>query len=151
MKRLDKLIQAVQMLSETLPAEAATLALAAAVAGADLNIYNTVPGRGYVRTGQTRRSIRIQRWGKDWLLIAGYGAYKVEFGSPPAWDWVTINADFKAGAVSGVPGMSNLRQSTVSIGRSGLNWRVPGPFIAPAALAATFHMHRRFREELKKL
>lgn len=116
-----------------------------ALRGLFLNVYGTEPGayeRTFFLASQIYSSLQVSATTVTVTLgdKADY-AEKIEYGDPASVSDVDILA-----RLNGMPPGSDL-----SYGRSGVKWRLPGPYITPAILAAQYKLHAEVEALVKRL
>jgi hypothetical protein len=117
-----------------------------ALLGVDANVYSTEPG-AYERTEELKRSIYSKVLGSGDLGVevgatADYASH-VEYGS-------SVNALNEGQLLQATEGRGK-PQSPLTLGRSGVRWTLPGPFILPAAVFGRVLLEKAFVTTVKKI
>ncbi|GEM45914.1 HK97 gp10 family phage protein [Deinococcus cellulosilyticus] len=116
-----------------------------ALLGVDANVYSTEPG-AYERTEELKRSIYAKvmsgTLGVEVGATADYASH-VEYGSSVN----ALNQSQLEGAVTG----RGKPESPLTLGRSGVRWTLPGPFVLPAAVYGRLLLEKAFVSAVKKV
>lgn len=116
------------------------------VEGVDLNVYNTEPGTVYKRTGDLRRGI---------FSIGSHSGDIAQFDLGDRIDYAT---DIEYGKARFAISEGNARSTAdlkngeiYSIGRSGKNFSVPGPYIWPATAFSELQFALEFQKMIVRV